>query len=296
MTIQTKVWDGNEWQKHSLLLLKNHYRLGDFQEVPDGVKGDFGIEGFSTDGCVYQCYASQEYHDATKLYEDQRNKITRDLKKFVDNRADLGKLFNGIKVKRWILMVPTFDDKRLTLHAAAKAQEICSIQPPLPYVDDNFRVLIVNDDHFALTRESLVQTNSLKMQMSVSEIEPYALDEWLASPEHFGPVRTLEKKGAKLGYADKEMLASFRDGMLKHFLKGQNALHNLQTNYPDMFEQCTALKMQREEQLEILSQLALDPPKKGAKRGDRHIQEHATERRPWSRNIRSQFADLGSRG
>jgi hypothetical protein len=53
-------WEGNDWQEHVLTLLRSHYDPGQFQDVPDNHVGDFGIEGYSLDGCVYQCYAAQE--------------------------------------------------------------------------------------------------------------------------------------------------------------------------------------------------------------------------------------------
>src|SRR5437870_4568866 len=85
-------WEGNDWQEHVLTLLRSHYDPGQFQDVPDNHVGDFGIEGYSLDGCVYQCYAAQEPLSPNARYEAQRDKITTDLTKFIDNHVDLEKV------------------------------------------------------------------------------------------------------------------------------------------------------------------------------------------------------------
>jgi len=58
-----------------LRLLKRHHGHTNYQEVPAKHGGDLGLEGFSTNGCAYQCYAAQGYRDTNSLYEAQRDKM-----------------------------------------------------------------------------------------------------------------------------------------------------------------------------------------------------------------------------
>ena len=59
--------DGNEWQQLICRLLIHRYGL-QFEMVPDGHGGDLGIEGFSRDGCAYQCYAPDEPISVAERY------------------------------------------------------------------------------------------------------------------------------------------------------------------------------------------------------------------------------------
>lgn len=72
---------GIEWENHIQLLLKRHYGTN-YQGVSDEDGGEYGIEGFSLDSCVYQCYAAKEPVTTEELYKNQSNKITRDFNVF----------------------------------------------------------------------------------------------------------------------------------------------------------------------------------------------------------------------
>ncbi|PEF92567.1 hypothetical protein COL10_03475 [Bacillus cereus] len=72
---------GKEWGNHIQLLLKRHYGTN-YQDVSYEDGGEYGLEGFSLDGCVYQCYAGKEPVTTEELYKNQRNKITRDINVF----------------------------------------------------------------------------------------------------------------------------------------------------------------------------------------------------------------------
>ena len=53
-------WKGDEWQEFALQLVQRRHGAENVQVVPDKVKGDAGLEFFTTCGCLYQCYAPEE--------------------------------------------------------------------------------------------------------------------------------------------------------------------------------------------------------------------------------------------
>lgn len=77
-----QFWSPDDWQLAVNLWLTARYGLGSYQKVPDRHVGDFGIEGFSTDGNAYQSYAPEALTTAKDLYEKQRDKMTADINKF----------------------------------------------------------------------------------------------------------------------------------------------------------------------------------------------------------------------
>ena len=132
------AWSGNseEWQKLVVQLLKLRYKLGDFVEVPDAVQGDCGLEGFGRDGGAFQCYAAEKPYDTKQLTTRQKNKVTTDLGKLQKNAVFMQGALGITKIRRWILVVPHWEDKQLQVHAQAKATELLS--KGLSFLDPKF--------------------------------------------------------------------------------------------------------------------------------------------------------------
>jgi hypothetical protein len=76
-----RAWDPDGWQAFALQLVQLRHYPQNVQIVPDAVRGDAGIEFFSTDGCLYQCYAPEEVADVGKAASAMKEKARRDLNK-----------------------------------------------------------------------------------------------------------------------------------------------------------------------------------------------------------------------
>ena len=83
MSDGSHVWKEKEWQDHVNRILVVHYHGTEhtYQMVPDKVQGDGGLEGFATDGHVYQCYCDQDSVSTADRTRKQKRKITQDLAK-----------------------------------------------------------------------------------------------------------------------------------------------------------------------------------------------------------------------
>jgi len=103
-----RPWNPKEWEKHVQRLLKKRYGNppGTYQEVPDTVRGDCGIEGFAQDGAAYQCYAAQQWLSPDDLLNKQKNKISTDIAKLIRNEDELCDIFGHVKIGQWNLVVP----------------------------------------------------------------------------------------------------------------------------------------------------------------------------------------------
>ncbi|MBT9395062.1 hypothetical protein KLP40_17985 [Hymenobacter sp. NST-14] len=145
---------GVEWQDYIEDLLHIKYST-DYQKVPDKTHGDHGIEGFSTDGKAYQCYSADGNDN---LYEKQRDKITQDIKKLIENQKELQKVFGNTIIHYWVLVVPYFNDKGLIKHATKKAQEIRQLS--LKFIADDFKIIIATDNSFWTERQIALKQQS----------------------------------------------------------------------------------------------------------------------------------------
>ena len=82
------TFDGDSWEKFCQVCFKLKYEVDGYQEIP-AWQGDFGIEGFTRTGTLFQCYCPDEDYSGDELYEKQRDKITEDLNKLIKNEVPL---------------------------------------------------------------------------------------------------------------------------------------------------------------------------------------------------------------
>jgi hypothetical protein len=247
----SRFYEGEEWEQYIQKLLKRHYEAGEYQEVPAKHKGDFGIEGYSMNGCVYQCYATEAYTTNT-IYEAQRKKITVDIKKFIDNKSDLHKVFGTIKIHRWILMVPVSESALLVQHASRKAQEV--LDAMLPYVAANFQVVVATDGLFQKEINELSYAGVVGVKIQPTEVNDNDRKKWEDSNSTLA--LNLERKASKINklVAD-EKIERFKAAMIKKYLIGQNTLHALSQRYPDIYENLEICKRSYENHLEAMNLL-----------------------------------------
>lgn len=253
------AYEGRAWEARIQKLLKLRYKIGEYQEIPDKHVGDFGLEGFSRDGCAFQCYAAEEPVDTKELYEKQRRKMAQDIGKFINNRASLEKILDGVKINRWLLVVPRFDSAQLVAYARIKAEEVR--QAGLPYVADDFHVGVVTDEDFAPEIQALAKVGGIQLELPTADPDAQEMDDWARgnSPS----ISRMEQKIGKIKtLSNQEQRSKLRDEMIRHFLVGQNALGRLKGTYPDLYEVVIRLKGERESFLAVESLLSSGPPNK----------------------------------
>ena len=76
-------FDGDSWEAFCQKCLKIRHIKEGYIPMPAHFNGDLGIEGFTREGIVYQCYCPDENYGPKDLYEHQRDKIRDDLKKLI---------------------------------------------------------------------------------------------------------------------------------------------------------------------------------------------------------------------
>jgi len=247
-----RFYEGEEWEKYIQILLKRHYKLGDYQEIPAKHVGDFGIEGYSTSnlGKVYQCYAVQEPCTTEHRYNSQRDKITTDIQKFIKNKDKFVKLFGNTLINRWILLVPIYDSALLAQHASKKTEEV--LQAKLPYVSNDFKVIVTTDDCLSKEIKELSGAGVIDIDIPESEINTESREDWLNSNNSL--VINLERKCQKIpSLTSKEKIENFKHLIIDRYLNGQNLLSYLSNNYPQLYANLSNYKLEYENELSMTS-------------------------------------------
>lgn len=167
------TYDGNSWERFCQVCLKLKFENEGYQELP-AWKGDFGIEGFTRKGKVFQCYCPDEEYDTQTLYEKQRDKITTDLGKLIKNKLELKKYLNGVLIQKWIFLTPMYKNKELVKHCQVKAFEYRNMK--LDFLSSDFDVLIYDIDYFAAQIPIVKETKTNKLEIIADRDESKDVD------------------------------------------------------------------------------------------------------------------------
>ena len=239
-----RIWQGREWQDYCLMLLHKRYADHSLQEVPDRHLGDLGIEAFSLDGCAFQCYAALEPLSTQDLYEAQRDKLTADLSKLKKNEAELKKILGGLKIERYVFMVHRLDSRFLLEHAVNKVADVLAWG--LDFIDAEFKIVVVTDDHYPVERASIV---AVPVPLVISEpVTEASASSWAGDNSTL--LHDAARKFQKLGL-NGDGLSSALDSLTYQFLDGENALQKLRERYPDHWTAAQSCRSRREKRLPL---------------------------------------------
>ena len=138
---------GDRWEELCDKFYRLRYQNEGYQKIPASYKGDGGIEGYTKSGIVYQCYCPEGEYTDNELYNHLRDKMTKDIGKFIDPEYSSTLLSIGVRnVKCWHFVIPEYPDKRICQHAETKRQEVMEYKKNHPeqctYIADDFDIVI----------------------------------------------------------------------------------------------------------------------------------------------------------
>ncbi len=222
---------GTEWQDLCLRVLHEHHGGGELIEVPDDDRGDAGLEAFSLDGCVYQCYAPEgEPLTMDRRYAKQRKKMTDDVGKFIDNRAKISDLLPPeFKVFKWILLLPYINTKRI--HEHAKIQTTRVRNACLPYGGPGIVVLALTLRAYEAAKQAVIarQLNILRLPpvpgLDFSGVEDPQIDVMRQKLAKTPWLQTLESRNAWV------------DRLLENYVAGRAHRDWLRDQYSELGDQ-----------------------------------------------------------
>lgn len=242
-------WGTTEWEDHVQRLLKRRYKDGSYQQIPPETQGDYGLEGFSSDGNAFQCYSAQNWTGAKQLTEKQRGKITDDIGKFLANEKELVKILGGVKIKRWKLVVPCWMNKDLIKHAKVKEKLVRSVKPS--HASAGFEILIVTGDDFEVEKKELDSAGLIGFDAAPQKVSDQFLNEWLQKSENLDLVANLKRKSKIIGAkSTTKDIQRFETRIAKNFISGSVVLGRLEKEAPETNTIVTGIKQQQEDDLD----------------------------------------------
>jgi len=240
--------DGNSWEELCMDICRIAYKDDYFHTVPAHHKGDGGIEGFTKSklGLVFQCYCPDDANvDYDKLYELQRDKVTRDIQKIIDNHQIL-KDIGVTQISRWIFMIPEYKDKRILAHCQNKQNMIlkAKLSDPenLQYISDNFQIDIKVAADFKTEIARLIRTRITDIKLDIPDIENADINwEDIDSEKSENVIRKMKAISPSSG-ENQNRMNMLIDHQIKKYVSGKVMLEKLSNEYPDIWNDIMSLE------------------------------------------------------
>ena len=99
--------NGNAWEELCVMCYRMRYQNEHYTPISAAQGGDGGIEGFTQNGIVHQCYCPEKDYSDEDNYTHMRDKMTKDIGKLL--KPDYIK-----KLKEW--GVPPIKEWHFNLH------------------------------------------------------------------------------------------------------------------------------------------------------------------------------------
>jgi CRISPR/Cas system-associated endonuclease Cas3-HD len=210
-------------------MLRHHYTPKHFWEVPDEDGGDLGIEFFTADGTIYQCYYPDIDIDMATYKKKIQKKIREDLQKLESNASKIEDMLDGIKVDQWVLLTPENRSKDLIKYASKKAKEVKAKN--LTYIDNNsFIVKVETADIFPDSKMFALGVCPDVIDIPIPQVSQEDVDKWVGGNSDF--FENISRKSDTL-MGDKS--ERFQGKVIQKYIQIEKVIDALRDDHPDIY-------------------------------------------------------------
>ena len=247
--------DGDSWEKLCNECYRIHYDKEHYTEIPAASQGDAGIEGFTITGIVTQCYCPERAYSDEDLYAHQRDKMTKDIAKLLNNGERLIKL--GVPmIHEWHFLVPEYLDKRIVEHAEKKRKEVLQTKASSPkkyeYIADDFVILIKTAANYRVEITRLLRETLTDVKLNFAVLHTDLMN-WEECDSV--KVANIEKKVKAIVGQENDDIKEFVDMYLGFYMKGLSILNMLRENFLDIYEDIVQLEQTYKKEVQIKTML-----------------------------------------
>lgn len=250
-------YDGDSWEAVMQICFRLKYEGEHYQSIPAS-PGDFGIEGFTKTGKVFQCYCPENNLSSKDLYEKQRDKITTDVGKLDLYKKKLSNFFNGVLIKEWIFVTPEHRMNELVIHCNTKTKEVLNLN--LPFIDKGFKIIIHDIDNFAKELPIALNAAGQKLLIDKDKVEDNNLIKW--KDQEIDLVSNAIKKHTKRFSENASgveiKVNKLTDATIESFLDQSTILSRWRQLHPDDYEKFLILFSQIEKEVSELCMFPTD--------------------------------------
>ncbi|MDF9409670.1 MAG: hypothetical protein A4E52_00803 [Pelotomaculum sp. PtaB.Bin013] len=254
---------GDAWEELCDACYRMRYQSDNYQKIPATYGGDAGIEGYTQTGIVYQCYYPERDYNDDELYEHQRNKLTKDINKLIDqeNKQRLHNLGVPI-IKQWHFVIPFYKDSRILQHAIAKRNEILKGKSSKPqeydHLHDDFLIAIKVAEDFKVEISKIIRETITDTKLNVVA-KSFDTIPWDKCPSE--KVHNIQRKIKAVMNPLNDNDEDFNDvvgAYVTYYIKGIEVLRMLQADFPEIYEHIYTLEQACKREVSIKTKMNQD--------------------------------------
>lgn len=249
--------NGDAWEDLCVRCYRLKYQTQNYTAIPAVHGGDAGIEGFTCNGIVHQCYCPEREYDDKELYEHQRNKLTADIEKLMNNRDRLKKL--GVPpIVEWHFNIPEYRDSRILAHAQIKQEEVLAAKKKSPslfdYISDNFKIYVKVAEDFTPEISRIIRTNLTDMKLNLAIQHQDTTDWSKCDSQKVANIR--RKVGAVMRVSDDNPDLNEVVGIyIGFYISGMEIMNNLQLHFPEIYEDLYQLEQSYKREVSLKTRM-----------------------------------------
>ena len=249
--------NGDAWEDLCVRCYRLKYQTQNYTAIPAVHGGDAGIEGFTCNGIVHQCYCPEREYDDKELYEHQRNKLTADIEKLMNNRDRLKKL--GVPpIVEWHFNIPEYRDSRILAHAQIKQEEVLAAKKKSPslfdHISDNFKIYVKIAEDFTPEISRIIRTNLTDMKLNLAIQHQDTTDWSKCDSQKVANIR--RKVGAVMRVSDDNPDLNEVVGIyIGFYISGMEIMNNLQLHFPEIYEDLYQLEQSYKREVSLKTRM-----------------------------------------
>ena len=249
--------NGDAWEDLCVRCYRLKYQTQNYTAIPAVHGGDAGIEGFTCNGIVHQCYCPEREYDDKELYEHQRNKLTADIEKLMNNRDRLKEL--GVPpIVEWHFNIPEYRDSRILAHAQIKQEEVLAAKKKSPslfdHISDNFKIYVKIAEDFTPEISRIIRTNLTDMKLNLAIQHQDTTDWSKCDSQKVANIR--RKVGAVMRVSDDNPDLNEVVGIyIGFYISGMEIMNNLQLHFPEIYEDLYQLEQSYKREVSLKTRM-----------------------------------------
>lgn len=254
--------DGNGWEKLCQSCYRIRYQNQHYTEIPAVHGGDAGIEGFTCEGIVIQCYYPERNYTDNELYEHLRNKMTADISKLLnkDYKSKLMKL--GVhQIHEWHFVIPLYKDSRIIEHATAKGKEVLERKKNeatlYDYIADDFKIVIKQAEDFKFEITRIIRDSLTNTKLNLAIYQTDTIDWSKCDSVKVENIKRKVKAVSDYNEGD-DNFKNIVDIYIKSYIKGLELLNMLRLSYTEIYEDVNMLEQVYKKQVSIQTMMNTD--------------------------------------
>ncbi len=220
--------DGNQWEKYCEHLLRKEYGHKNFTFVPAEDRGDHGIEFFTADGVIYQCYFPKPDSSMADYKKKTIKKISDDLGKLEKYENEIQALLGDLEINHWILMIPEIKSRELI--KKCKEKEKALRLRGLKFLDSNIRIKIETDESFP---ESALYARNFTpgpVHINLNKVSSFEIQDWIAANSIFHD--NLKRKSTSI--IKNRATQKFREEQVTQYIQLEELIDYYRNTFPQI--------------------------------------------------------------